>query len=194
MTTIADDLKTLPVKQRLCYMDGERKLKFFKIYTQYHCEIECLSDKLKQICECVPFDIIRDNGTKVCELFDYICVERVKLEFVFEEDQSKLCNCIQPCNFISYSYEFVETKDAPWVTDGIARLNFKEKEFISMKRIREFTIFDFFSYVGGLLGLFTGISVLSLFEILYFFTLRLFVELYWLYKRKRIVAHEKIIF
>lgn len=31
---------------------------------------------------------------------------------------------------------------------------------------------DFFSYVGGVLGLFAGISVLSFFELFYFFTFR----------------------
>jgi Amiloride-sensitive sodium channel len=46
---------------------------------------------------------------------------------------------------------------------------FKDPEFIPLRRFRQFTFVDFLSYVGGLLGLFAGISALSFFEVFYFF-------------------------
>jgi amiloride-sensitive sodium channel len=175
--TTSEDLKKLSWQDRMCFMDGERKLKYFKFYTQKNCEIECLSSKLLEKCKCIPYDFIRQNNTKVCELFDYICVDQVKNETIYEEDQEKLCNCLQPCNYISYSYEFVETKlKNRDQREGYVRIKFKDNEFVSMQRIRQFTVVDFLSYVGGLLGLFAGISVLSFFEILYFFSLRLVCE------------------
>lgn len=51
--------------------------------------------------------------------------------------------------------------------------NFKDSEYFAQFRYRPFKIIDFLSYVGGIFGLFAGISVLSFFEIFYFFTLRL---------------------
>lgn len=39
------------------------------------------------------------------------------------------------------------------------------------------TLADFIASFGGLLGLFMGISVLSIFEIVYYFTLRLICQL-----------------
>ena len=44
-----DDLRSLNVEARNCYFDGERKLKYFKIYTQQNCEMECLSEGGKSI-------------------------------------------------------------------------------------------------------------------------------------------------
>lgn len=38
-----------------CFLNSERKLKFFKIYTQRHCELECLSNYTFKICGCVLF-------------------------------------------------------------------------------------------------------------------------------------------
>lgn len=38
-----EDLKLIDISIRHCYFENERKLKFFKIYTQKNCEIECIS-------------------------------------------------------------------------------------------------------------------------------------------------------
>lgn len=50
---------------------------------------------------------------------------------------------------------------------------FKENQFISSKRSELYGITDFLANVGGLLGLFMGISVISFTEIIYFCTIRL---------------------
>lgn len=55
---------------------------------------------------------------------------------------------------------------------------FKEQEFTPFRRFRQFTFIDFLSYVGGLLGLFAGISVLSFFEIFYFLIPRFLTDVY----------------
>lgn len=47
------------------------------------------------------------------------------------------------------------------------------EKFTFLRRTLRFTIIDFLSYVGGVLGLFAGISVLSFFEIFYFFIVRI---------------------
>jgi len=189
IVTSSKDFMKLPLSHRNCYLDNERKLKFFKIYTQRNCEIECLSEKLLKSCGCVPFDVIRDNKTKVCELFDYICVEYAKTEISTNKEQQNDCNCLQPCNYITYSYELIQFNSK----DKIVKFKFKDTEFNSLQRVRQFTIFDFLSYIGGLLGLFAGISVLSLFEIFYFFTLRLICEILRLKRGQRRVGCENSI-
>jgi hypothetical protein len=62
----------------------------------------------------------------------------------------------------------------------ISQINFKwrEKEFNPIRLYRQFTVKDFCSQVGGLLGLFAGISVLSLVEFIYFFTIRSLTDLF----------------
>lgn len=55
-------------------------------------------------------------------------------------------------------------------------IKFKENEFTPLRRFQQFTFIDFLSYIGGLLGLFAGISVLSFFEIFYFCVPRLLYD------------------
>ncbi|XP_070505945.1 pickpocket protein 28-like [Chironomus tepperi] len=167
-----DNTKQIPLSQRMCYMENERKLKFFKTYTQRNCQLECLSDKIRESCDCVPFNIVRDKKTLVCEHYDYKCINLVKTKHINDENS---CNCLQSCNLISYKLETIETTNRR-SKDGEIHVKFKDNEFVYMQRVQQFTIFDFLSYIGGLLGLFAGISVLSIFEIFYFFTLRLICE------------------
>ncbi|XP_061710717.1 pickpocket protein 28-like [Cydia pomonella] len=54
---------------------------------------------------------------------------------------------------------------------------FKEPRFVSMRRSELFGLTDFLANCGGLLGLFLGFSFLSLVEIFYFCTLRLWCTL-----------------
>lgn len=41
------NLKSYEVKQRQCYFGREKRLKFFKMYSQSNCQLECLSSMLK---------------------------------------------------------------------------------------------------------------------------------------------------
>lgn len=55
---------------------------------------------------------------------------------------------------------------------------FKENQFISSKRSELYGTTDFLANVGGLFGLFMGISVISFTEIIYFCTIRLNTHLW----------------
>jgi amiloride-sensitive sodium channel len=50
---------------------------------------------------------------------------------------------------------------------------YKDSEYFALLRFQPFKLVDFLSYVGGILGLFAGISVLSIVELFYYFTLKL---------------------
>lgn len=66
---------------------------------------------------------------------------------------------------------------------------YKENEFYPMRRYQQLTLESFISNVGGMMGLLAGASVLSLIEFVYFFTLRLLVELLWLLKLLKTVRN-----
>lgn len=55
-------------------------------------------------------------------------------------------------------------------------VSFKESTFIPLVRSETSTTSDFIANCGGLLGLFMGVSVLSIVELIYFFTLRWFCK------------------
>lgn len=46
-----------PPAIRQCYFTFERKLRFFRHYTQQNCEIECLSNHTLHECDCVNFSM-----------------------------------------------------------------------------------------------------------------------------------------
>lgn len=110
--TTDEDLKSLAIEDRNCFLEGEKYLRFFKIYTSRNCKVECFANLSSEICGCVPFDVIRDSYIPVCELLEYRCVQdlQYKIKLLEETDKSKSCNCLQSCNSVSYNYEFIETK------------------------------------------------------------------------------------
>lgn len=55
MITTSNDLRDYDPHQRGCYFDGEYQLRFFKVYNQNNCELECLSNYIKKECGCVKF-------------------------------------------------------------------------------------------------------------------------------------------
>ena len=55
------------------------------------------------------------------------------------------------------------------------RLQYKENVFNQLIRKKQFNELDFLSYVGGILGLFAGFSALSMVELIYWFSYRVFV-------------------
>lgn len=63
-----------------------------------------------------------------------------------------------------------------YFSDPVTKLSifFLDNNVETFKRIETLTLTDFMSACGGLLGLFLGVSVLSIIEFIYFFTLRLF--------------------
>lgn len=44
MTITEEDLRDYSLERRNCFFDGEKHLRFFKQYTKYNCEQECLSN------------------------------------------------------------------------------------------------------------------------------------------------------
>lgn len=55
LTTTAKILRNYEPSKRQCFLNSERPLRFYQIYTQTNCIIECLSNFTKIECECVPF-------------------------------------------------------------------------------------------------------------------------------------------
>lgn len=116
-----ESVKTLNPSDRLCYFEGERQLKFFKVYTKYNCEIQWMSNYLLQHCNCVPFHLPRDPDTRVCGslMSEQICFGAVTWHFqlnlplivdVPDDADSMDRICLPLCDSITYSIEIREWK------------------------------------------------------------------------------------
>ncbi|CAG9810334.1 unnamed protein product [Chironomus riparius] len=159
---------------RNCYLETEKILKFFKKYTKANCIQECLTDFMINRCSCVEFFMIRNSTTRICSANEKKCIENAKDDF---DAQQQSCGCLEPCNHVKYEFEFnLKGVVNPTFTAESyviqASVQFHEVRYNALIRKQQFNELDFFSYFGGLLGLFAGISVLSLIETVYWFTIR----------------------
>lgn len=64
--TTSENLNLYSPQKRQCYFDGEKRLKYFKMYSQSNCEFECLTEYTKAICGCVKFSMPHSKDTRVC--------------------------------------------------------------------------------------------------------------------------------
>ncbi|XP_015838363.2 pickpocket protein 28-like [Tribolium castaneum] len=113
-----------------------------------------------------------------------------------ESDDSDVdCNCLPICDDLTYevdisqsNWDWKKQKDAQgqkhqnYDTDKIhmstLTLFFEYNSFIRSQRNELYGPTDFLANFGGLLGLFTGFSILSLLEIIYFLSVRMICNRY----------------
>ncbi|XP_058826840.1 pickpocket protein 28-like [Topomyia yanbarensis] len=197
----ADALRSYSPKRRQCYFSWERELKFFRIYSQSNCELECITNFTLKICGCVKFSMPRSNGTRMCSTWEMKCVLGAQPKLLKKYAQQRLknlgnfavpCNCIPSCTALLYdaeitqsTYDFQRTLELryapiwPPIRDFISKkqisklgIYFKEAMFLSSKRNEVYGTIDFVANCGGILGLCLGISLFSLVELLYYCLVR----------------------
>lgn len=89
-------LLTLLILRRACYFDGERKLRFFKLYTQTNCFHECKSNYSAELCKCVHVGMPRDKKTDICSNKDVQCM--MSVFWLFDDDSKpSVKNCKWLC-------------------------------------------------------------------------------------------------
>jgi acid-sensing ion channel, other len=174
-----DDFIEFPIEERQCYTDNERQLRFFKRYTVRNCETECLTLIALEKCSCVAFFMIRNSKMPICGVSVKTdeCIRQVVLEVRLKEDEEiqARCNCLPTCNTLTYNFEYVynEYKNTENETaDVTINFRFKDSEFLPLRRHRKMTAIGFMAESAGLLGLYCGISILTIIEVFYFLTMR----------------------
>jgi acid-sensing ion channel, other len=171
-----ESLRSLSPEKRGCYFEGERKLEYFKVYTKRNCEFECYSGIMQSYSElnCTPYYAVRDNSMEVCDYRQEYFVQRLSYDAMREKEK---CNCLDACNFIKYSVEVIPLKLKNRNQTSL-EFKFKETDIVPLLRYIPLTFSEFLAQSGGLMGLFAGISVLSIFEVVYFASLRWIVDLW----------------
>ncbi|EDS44436.1 amiloride-sensitive Na+ channel [Culex quinquefasciatus] len=192
-----------PVR-RQCYFNRERQLKFFRVYSQPNCQLECLTNFTLLLCGCVPYWMPRSSQTRFCETYEIRCALGAQQKLMLlnarnqiqhQSDKRIKCDCLPACNSIQYDAEITQTmfnfKETIKLRLGpinityqdivdnklLSKLEvyFKDVQFITSKRTEMYGLTDFVASCGGILGLCMGVSLLSLVELLYFSTIRPFM-------------------
>jgi acid-sensing ion channel, other len=174
--TTDDNLKSMDPKKRGCYFEGEKKLKYFKIYTRRNCEFECFSEMMRNNprLNCTQYYVVRNQSMEIC---DYRQERQYQAENFRSLRKNSNCDCLDACNSIKYKVEVVHQNIFNSSETSI-EFRFKDVDVVPLRRYQPFTFRDFLAQSGGLMGLFAGISVLSVIEVVYFLSLRLMVNLW----------------
>uniref|UniRef100_A0A1B0A6D3 Pickpocket protein 28 n=1 Tax=Glossina pallidipes TaxID=7398 RepID=A0A1B0A6D3_GLOPL len=186
----------------------------FKIYSQNNCELECLANFTLTKCGCVKYSMPRNTTVPVCGPKKISCLYDAEDKLAIKEfDQGVVaatssyraattCNCLPACTSIAYE---AEISQADYDYKSLAGLNgksnekdklygakksrlsifFKEAQFLTSKRSELYGTTEFLANCGGLLGLFMGVSTLSIVEIIYFCTVRLATNLKMRHKKRK---------
>ncbi|CAB4058795.1 ASICN [Lepeophtheirus salmonis] len=164
----SDSIRKLPIERRNCLFSDERKVKeskvnFFKDYSQENCYLECRAKHLLQnqkeyehlnsTCDWNGWNCLA-NSTQLLEAIDpNFHISKTSW------DDGAPCNCPPACTRTDYS-----------ATQSSADLNPKaELKIFKYSTDELFSWNDILAAFGGLVGLCTGFSFLSLAELVYFF-------------------------
>lgn len=201
MITTSSGISEYHPHRRQCFLNGERYLKFFKIYTQNNCELECLTNFTYNKCGCVKFSMPRTMDMPVCGEDKIYCYDRAEDDLLFKEFNEGLkttdfnyrgeteCNCMPACTSLVYNTEISQAnfdledmlnaagdtefqQEFPGSQMSRLTIYFKENQFITSKRSELYGVTDFLANCGGIFGLFMGFSILSMVEMLYYASLR----------------------
>ena len=95
-------LKDMPLVKRQCkFKDETHNLKLFHQYSRSSCLLECLLGRIKRKCNCLPWDMIRQQNETVlpCILHKLKCPNEV-----ISSSSDRGCNCPLDCKEIKYSH------------------------------------------------------------------------------------------
>jgi hypothetical protein len=131
---MSSELQKYNVNYRQCYFDGEKILKYFKIYTENNCKFECLSNFTLSKHGCVRYYMPRDSSTPICttKVLDNVIISEIEFE---DASDTNHCDCYPPCNNIQYElFSWAEINLLPEMNYGENfdfrdSLEFKRKDF-----------------------------------------------------------------
>lgn len=191
----------IPKWKRKCRADEDGGLLYFPRYSQSGCITECATKSMTDLCGCRPFFLRAPEGTPLCNMSMYQCLD---LEYEkIRMDVDKYCDCPPPCTDewyepeISYAtfpgngfnlsrtHKRLKQKlGADGVNDiyfesnvAVLHVYYKDRTGIRYRTDIRFGIEDFLTAMGGLLSLGLGMSFISIVEIFYFMFMRGFCYL-----------------
>uniref|UniRef100_A0A1B0D0V6 Uncharacterized protein n=1 Tax=Phlebotomus papatasi TaxID=29031 RepID=A0A1B0D0V6_PHLPP len=172
MITTAPELARYSPHERLCFFPGEKYLQHFSIYNSRNCRVECIANLTLEKCGCIC-----GRGSVPCYQMVLRNLDRAILRNAGVENLSS-CDCLPSCTSINYKFDLIQHKMFLWeknrsqVNEVLIRIYFQRNTFIPFQRSELYGLTEFLASCGGILGLFMGVSVLSLAELFYFFPIR----------------------
>ncbi|KAH1009342.1 sodium channel protein Nach [Dendroctonus ponderosae] len=172
----SEDTKTLRIRQRKCRFYHESNLTHFPVYSYLICRMECRIRLALNLCGCVPHFYRKLPHERTCDVKGLKCLAQYKEQLISLEHINASCFCLANCEQVSYVVEEMDSRQ--WFLKSNIQYGIKNFPEMRFKRDIIFRFSDLLVYFGGVMGLFFGCSALSVMELIYYFTLRL----YWFIK------------
>ncbi|XP_011645500.1 pickpocket protein 28-like [Pogonomyrmex barbatus] len=123
ISTANPSIISIPQRKRKCFFTSERKLRYYRTYTQRNCILECEANFTQQLCECVQHYMPKSSNTPICGKKDDPCAKRARRAMevkLYDEDLTNSnvtkipsCNCWPGCFEINYRIELSQNKLIP---------------------------------------------------------------------------------
>lgn len=159
---------------------------------------ECRSAIVREFCECVPFTLPNNGSFTKCKMNQLKCIRQNThrfegFSFQINNDSSEnsrnlrqKCRCLPDCTFYSYPSEISTGpldrsfshnslsffKDTNLTDELLVHVFFSDLIATHYRKDMYQNWLGVLAAFGGLLGLFLGFSLVTGFELIYFFTIR----------------------
>lgn len=133
---------------------------------EFDCRSRCRLEMIREMCSCTAYSLsylADDKSLNEYPLCDYT---RCTIDEHKKSYSDKECTkgCLRNCKQIRYSIDH-EVKGPMLRRDlTLITLNWRSFEYLSLEQSRVYTVTSFIANVGGSIGVWLGLSVLSLFQ------------------------------
>lgn len=174
VTSTAERTAYYPNTTRRCNFNQERQLEYYKLYSRSNCELEKHVNIFQHICGCRPHYL--PGSGKPCNALGMKCVNSDKVADFISNNTWE--DCPPACETVAYdaSVSTVPIANKNY-GESVLRVFFKHSSVVRYKRDQLYSVEDILGNIGGTLGLCTGFSLVTLVEIVYFFTCRWLIRL-----------------
>ncbi|CAG4956011.1 unnamed protein product [Colias eurytheme] len=179
-------------EQRACRFNDDNQGGLYPHYSYSTCTVLCRKKRQVEICGCNDHFMIGAEDSKRCNISGISCLHNhasdlTTLKPPWNKRPGLACDCLPSCD----ETEITVIKDVVRAKGGRSK---KKKAYVELilaylptERFKRNVVrsrLDLVVSVGGTAGLFVGASLLSFVELIFFFTVRLFDNIY-LKKRNR---------
>ncbi|XP_040167541.1 sodium channel protein Nach-like [Anopheles arabiensis] len=202
-TYATDDALDVAPSVRNCYSRQERVLGVMQRYSYVNCMVECRAANIYAKCGCVPYHLPNNGSMRNCEMKDMECVVRARDRYVTavptrNGSVERLsygsvvapCGCLPGCDKVQYPSEMVTGrmnrsfsfnaisffKDIQLQNQSLVHIYLADLTATHFRMDIYQDSLGVLASFGGILGLFLGFSIITGFEMVYYFSIRLLFD------------------
>ncbi|XP_058816379.1 sodium channel protein Nach-like [Topomyia yanbarensis] len=199
-----EDALALEPSVRNCYAHNEVRLSVMKRYSFLNCMIECRTLRIFEKCGCIPYNLPSNGTFANCEPEDMECLMANKELYQSavptfnlsitetRDDVPSPCRCLPSCEMVQYPVEMSSGrlnrtfsynsaaffKDINLKDHSVVHVYFNDLVSTRFRKDKSQSCLGVLASFGGILGLFLGFSIITGFEVIYFFSIRVLFDVF----------------